>query len=195
MSDGIMARVVGGWTEGRLEKAGVKGQSQQLPEAVWAEEYASGQVVEPPYDLEALAGLYEGNSTHKACVDAKTTNIVGLGYRFVAAGTRVLTPSPSLKLRGTGRPALPCGEAAAGEGENGEGDHGLPPMAILERASGAGEGDGETLTPSPSPMRPQTVAGRGGAETTEDGGKRLPTPQPLPKGRGAGGGGEDRGGG
>jgi len=93
MGDGILARVVGGWSEGRLEKAGVKGESQQLPEAVWADAYATGQVVEPPYDLEALAGLYEGNSTHKACVDAKTTNIVGLGYRFVEGGA--LTPPPS----------------------------------------------------------------------------------------------------
>lgn len=62
-----------------------EGGSQQLPEAVWSEAYAVGEVVEPPYDLEALASLYETNSTHKACVDAKTINVVGLGYRFVPA--------------------------------------------------------------------------------------------------------------
>jgi PBSX family phage portal protein len=43
-------------------------------------------VREPPYDLDALAELYETNATHKACVDAKVTNIVGLGHRFVAKG-------------------------------------------------------------------------------------------------------------
>jgi PBSX family phage portal protein len=62
------------------------GQSQQLPESLWAEAYAVGEVVEPPYDLWALAQLYETNATHKACVDAKTTNTVGLGYHFVPVG-------------------------------------------------------------------------------------------------------------
>ncbi|MEA3401158.1 MAG: phage portal protein [Armatimonadota bacterium] len=61
-----------------------RGKSQQLPEESWRESYDSGEVKEPPYSLTALAELYEMNSTHKACVDAKTTNIVGLGYRFVA---------------------------------------------------------------------------------------------------------------
>jgi PBSX family phage portal protein len=61
-----------------------RGQSRQLPESAWESEYAEGVVREPPYDLEALAGLYETNATHKACVDAKVINIVGLGHRFVA---------------------------------------------------------------------------------------------------------------
>ncbi len=73
----IKARVVGETVGGR---------SQQLPEAVWSEAYATGEVVQPPYDLEALASLYETNAAHKACVDAKATNIVGLGYRFVPVG-------------------------------------------------------------------------------------------------------------
>lgn len=64
----------------------VSGRSQQLPEAAWSEAYAMGEVVQPPYDLEALASLYETNAAHKACVDAKATNIVGLGYRFVPVG-------------------------------------------------------------------------------------------------------------
>ena len=62
------------------------GQSKQLPESPWYQEYASGAVVEPPYDLDALAQLYETNATHKACVDAKVVNCVGLGHRFVPAG-------------------------------------------------------------------------------------------------------------
>ena len=59
------------------------GRSRQLPEGAWVEAYASGEVIEPPYDLDALAQLYETNAAHKACVDAKVTNCVGLGYRFV----------------------------------------------------------------------------------------------------------------
>ncbi len=62
------------------------GESQQLSEEGWKGSYDSGEVKEPPYSLEALAELYEVNSTHKSCVDAKTTNIVGLGYRFVPTG-------------------------------------------------------------------------------------------------------------
>ncbi|MCD6360832.1 MAG: phage portal protein, partial [Armatimonadetes bacterium] len=61
-----------------------RGQSQQLQENAWRESYASGEVKEPPYSLTALAELYEVNPTHKACVDAKVANIVGLGYKFVA---------------------------------------------------------------------------------------------------------------
>ncbi len=61
------------------------GQSQQLPESPWYQEYVNGEVVEPPYDLDALAALYETNATHKACVDAKVVNTVGLGYRLVPA--------------------------------------------------------------------------------------------------------------
>ncbi len=62
-----------------------RGRSQQLPEDGWRGEYESGEVKEPPYSLTALAELYEINSTHKACVDAKATNIVGLGHHFVPA--------------------------------------------------------------------------------------------------------------
>jgi PBSX family phage portal protein len=60
------------------------GRSQQLPEDGWKGAYDSGEVKEPPYSLSALAELYEVNATHKSCVDAKTTNIVGLGHRFIA---------------------------------------------------------------------------------------------------------------
>jgi PBSX family phage portal protein len=62
------------------------GETQQLPESPWADMYANGLALEPPYDLDALAALYETNATNKACVDAKVSNIVGLGYRFVSVG-------------------------------------------------------------------------------------------------------------
>lgn len=64
------------------------GKSRQLPEEGWQGAYESGEVKEPPYSLSALAELYEINSTHKSCVDAKTTNIVGLGHRFVPRAER-----------------------------------------------------------------------------------------------------------
>lgn len=74
------------------------GRSQQLPESPWEAAYASGEVVAPPYDLEALAGLYEQNAAHKACVDAKTINIVGLGHRFVPVGNEREASSENLAL-------------------------------------------------------------------------------------------------
>jgi PBSX family phage portal protein len=71
------------------------GQSQQLPEAAWVDAYDSGEAIAPPYDLYALAQLYETNAAHKACVDAKVTNTVGLGYRFVpTTGAQAFPPAP-----------------------------------------------------------------------------------------------------
>lgn len=45
--------------------------------------YNAFEVVAPPYNLDYLAKLYELSVPHKAAVDAKTANIVGLGYDFV----------------------------------------------------------------------------------------------------------------
>lgn len=45
--------------------------------------YDTFGVVHPPYNLDYLAKLYEKSSPHKAAVDAKVANIVGLGYKFV----------------------------------------------------------------------------------------------------------------
>jgi PBSX family phage portal protein len=44
--------------------------------------YGAFDVVEPPYNLDYLAKLYEISPAHMAAVDAKVTNIVGLGYYF-----------------------------------------------------------------------------------------------------------------
>ena len=59
--------------------------SAQLVEEQWA---AETNVAKPPYNLKALADLYETNSTHKACVDAKAINTVGLGWRLVWRGEK-----------------------------------------------------------------------------------------------------------
>ncbi|MCE5216928.1 phage portal protein [bacterium] len=61
-----------------------RGETKQLPESPWCGLYEDGTVVEPPYDLDALAALYGSNATHKACVDAKVATVVGLGHRFVS---------------------------------------------------------------------------------------------------------------
>lgn len=45
--------------------------------------YGAFDVVEPPYNFDYLAKLYEISPAHMAAVDAKVTNIVGLGYSFV----------------------------------------------------------------------------------------------------------------
>lgn len=45
--------------------------------------YGAFDVVEPPYNLDYLAKLYEISPAHMAAVDAKVTNIVGLGHSFV----------------------------------------------------------------------------------------------------------------
>lgn len=51
------------------------------------EKYATGygafDVVEPPYNFDYLAKLYEISPVHMSAVDAKVTNIVGLGYDFM----------------------------------------------------------------------------------------------------------------
>jgi PBSX family phage portal protein len=89
MSDLVKAQVVG---------AEPRGVSRQLPDSPWLDAYATGEVVEPPYDLEALAALYETSSTHKSCVDAKATNIVGLGYRFEPVAGQGETSAENLAL-------------------------------------------------------------------------------------------------
>jgi PBSX family phage portal protein len=45
--------------------------------------YNAFEVVQPPYNLDYLAKLYELSTPHKSATDAKTSNIVGLGYDFI----------------------------------------------------------------------------------------------------------------
>lgn len=45
--------------------------------------YNAFEVVAPPYNLDYLAKLYELSSPHYAAINAKVSNIVGLGYDFV----------------------------------------------------------------------------------------------------------------
>lgn len=72
--------------EDGFEKGGFTGLARTKSKA---KEYASYSiydafaVVPPEHNLEYLAALYEVNPTHMGAVDAKTANIVGLGYDFV----------------------------------------------------------------------------------------------------------------
>jgi PBSX family phage portal protein len=45
--------------------------------------YAMFEVVEPPYNMDYLAKLYEVSAPHHAAVDAKVSNSVGLGFDFL----------------------------------------------------------------------------------------------------------------
>lgn len=48
--------------------------------------YNAFDVIQPPYNMDYLAQLYLMSPPHKAAVDAKVANIVGLGWKFVETG-------------------------------------------------------------------------------------------------------------
>jgi PBSX family phage portal protein len=57
-----------------------EGRSKQLDLGQWA--YDEHKCAPPIVDPVVLAQLYSRNVAHKACVDAKTANCVGLGWEF-----------------------------------------------------------------------------------------------------------------
>lgn len=66
----------------RLESVDGTAQSKQLEiEDITA--YNAFEVITPPYNLNYLSKLYKMSPPHKAAVDAKVSNIVGLGWKFV----------------------------------------------------------------------------------------------------------------
>lgn len=71
----------------RMNKAmtGVDGakSKQLLPEATYTTGYGIFDVVIPPYNLDELAFFYENSSANHAAVNAKVSNVVGLGYHFI----------------------------------------------------------------------------------------------------------------
>jgi PBSX family phage portal protein len=69
----------------RLKKSydGKNGAKSKAIESNVGDGYSLLGVVEPPYNLEYLAKLYTRSSPHYAAVQAKVSNIVGLGYDFV----------------------------------------------------------------------------------------------------------------
>ena len=57
-----------------------EGESGQLDLGAWA--YDEVKCAPPVVDPLAMVQLYDRNVAHKACVDAKMANTVGLGWRF-----------------------------------------------------------------------------------------------------------------
>jgi len=45
--------------------------------------YSLWDIVNPPYDLDNLAGLYDQSAIHNAAINARVMNTVGLGFEFV----------------------------------------------------------------------------------------------------------------
>jgi PBSX family phage portal protein len=76
--------------EKRHESADGKTRSKKIEDDIITG-YNAFEVVLPPYNLDYLAKLYELSTPHKAAVDAKVSNIVGLGYDFI--------PTERIKLK------------------------------------------------------------------------------------------------
>lgn len=62
---------------------GQGGAHSKKDEGIFGVGYFRLGVVIPPYNLDYLAKLYEISTPHKAAVDAKVNNIVGLGFDWV----------------------------------------------------------------------------------------------------------------
>lgn len=58
------------------------GSKQLLPEMDIVTAYGLYDVVVPPYNLDELAYFYENSFANHAAINAKVSNIVGLGYHF-----------------------------------------------------------------------------------------------------------------
>lgn len=69
----------------RLSKKyeGVDGTSTKYIDPETLDGYSLYDIVNPPYDLDTLAGLYDSSAIHNASVAARVMNTVGLGYEFV----------------------------------------------------------------------------------------------------------------
>lgn len=67
----------------RKKNEGADGTKSKYNDPLSVDGYGIFDVVEPPYDMELLAGLYTENSTHNAAVNARVASTVGLGYKWV----------------------------------------------------------------------------------------------------------------
>lgn len=65
-------------------RAGADGaESKRIDEESFLSGYSTFEVVEPPYNIDYLAKLYEMSSPHYSAVNAKVSNVVGLGFKLV----------------------------------------------------------------------------------------------------------------
>jgi PBSX family phage portal protein len=69
----------------RIEKAytGQSGAKSKKLDPLDLTGYSLFQIVQPPYNLLYLAQLYDLSPFHHSAINAKTENVVGLGYKFV----------------------------------------------------------------------------------------------------------------
>lgn len=68
-----------------LDKYATKGESQQIPNDKFENSYTNDGLIEPLYNLEALAQLLEVNAYHYRAVKTKARDVAGLGYRLEPA--------------------------------------------------------------------------------------------------------------
>ena len=62
---------------------GIDGVSTKYIDPETLDGYSLYDIVNPPYDLDNLAGLYDSSAIHNASVAARVMNTVGLGFEFV----------------------------------------------------------------------------------------------------------------
>jgi PBSX family phage portal protein len=61
---------------------GVDGAKSKYEDPELVNGYGMFDVVEPPYNLDTLASLFDENAIHNACIMARSMNTVGLGYNW-----------------------------------------------------------------------------------------------------------------
>lgn len=84
--------------ESYLEKYALKEESKQIPADVFEDSYKEDGLVEPLYNLEALAQLMEINTYHARAVKTKARDIAGLGWDLIPS-ENVETPDEEQKQR------------------------------------------------------------------------------------------------
>ena len=62
---------------------GIDGVSSKYIDPEMLDGYSLYDIVNPPYDLDTLAGLYDSSAIHNASIAARVMNTVGLGFEFV----------------------------------------------------------------------------------------------------------------
>lgn len=62
---------------------GIDGLSTKYIDPETLDGYSLYDIINPPYDLETLAGLYDSSAIHNASVSARVMNTVGLGFEFI----------------------------------------------------------------------------------------------------------------
>lgn len=68
----------------RLQKKyeGTDGTASKYIDPLVVNGYSLWDIINPPYDLDTLAHLYDQSSIHYAAINARVMNTVGLGYEF-----------------------------------------------------------------------------------------------------------------